>query len=230
MNAVNSKAYLEWRAKGQALFTPENRHPELDRTVQLEDGYSVRFECYQGKIGEWNPHLFVCTLFDANGEAVFAWRNLNGVCFANLFRHANGKVYLLFSVDIFGYSVLELESGKDFHYIPSESYPQDEKEFEETFIWCKAAYDPKSGLLAVCGCIWAAPYSTIVLDFSDPFAEQPAERWLDLHGLLDPNYDRYLDIDFARWESGMLYLDCEAGEGKTEEIHLSVEFLKEKMQ
>lgn len=230
MNAINSKAYLEWQTKGQTLFAPENRRPESDLTKELEDGYSVRFESYQGKIGEWDPRLFVCTLFDANGREVFTWRNLNGVCFAYLFRHANGRRYLLFSIDIFGYSVLELESGKEFHYIPSESYPQNEKDFEETFIWVKAAYDPQSNLLAVDGCIWAEPYSTIVLDFSDPFAEQPVQRWLDVQTLLDPNYDRYLDMDFARWESGALYLKCETTRDQTEEIRLPVEWLKEKMK
>lgn len=229
MNAINSKPYLEWHTKGQALFAPENRNPEFDRTVQLEDGYSVRFERYQGKIDEWQPHLFVNTLFDANGREVFTWHNLNGTCFAYLFRHANGKRYLLFSVDLYGYSVLELESGKEFHYIPSESYPKDDKDFDETFIWCGAAYDPQSNLLAVDGCIWAAQYSTIVLDFSDPLTEQPVQRWLDLHEMIDPD-DRFFAIEYSRWENGMLYLDCEAGEGKTEEIHLSAEFLKEKMQ
>lgn len=232
MNAVNSKAYQEWQSNCQALFTPEHRHPESDRTVQLEDSYSVRLEAYQGKMGEWNLlRLSVNTLFDPNGRAVFTWRNLNDPGFASLFRHANGKRYLVFRVGLYGYSVLELESGKEFHYIPSEAYPQDGEEFRETFIWAEASYDPKSNLLAVCGCIWAAPYSTIVLDFSDPFAEQPVERWLDIHELVDPTYDLYCHMEFARWENGMLCLNCDrVSDDQTEEIRLPAESLKEKLK
>ena len=64
------------------------------------------------------------------------------------------------------------------HYVPSCVHPEEGQKVEEVFIWTSADYDPGTDLLAVTGCIWACPYSTIVLDFSCPF-QPPPERWLD---------------------------------------------------
>lgn len=63
---------------------------------------------------------------------------------------------MVFRRDLYGYSVYEVESGREMHYIPSQA---------GTFIWTDANYDFQSNLLAVEGCFWASTYSVIVLDF-----------------------------------------------------------------
>lgn len=232
MNAVNSKQYQDWKAKCQTLFTPEHRYPYLDRTRDLAEGFSVRFQGYHGKIGDWNLRVSENTLLDRDGKVRFVWRNLStDGDFASLFCHANGRHYLVFRVDLYGYSVMELESGKEFHYIPSESYPAEGEQMTETFIWTDADYDPQSNLLAVYGCFWACPYSAILLDFSDPLSEQPAERWFDVQDMIDPDDTIYEEVKCGCWENGELCLKCyRQSDEQLEEIRLTAEQLRENMQ
>lgn len=88
-------------------------------------------------------------------------------------------------------------------------------------------YDPESNLLAVSGCYWACPYSVALPDFSDPLTEQPVERWFDVHSIIDPDYEIYSDIDFERWENGILFLK---GDEEPEEICLTAEQLREALK
>ena len=85
-------------------------------------------------------------------------------CFAT----ATEQHYLIFRTELYGYSVLEVERGQEMHYVPACVHPEEGQKPEEVFIWTSADYDPGADLLAVTGCIWACPYSTIVLDFSRP--------------------------------------------------------------
>ena len=41
-------------------------------------------------------------------------------------------------------------------------------------------FDKESDLLAVEGCLWAATYSVIVLNFKDPMKIVEQDRWVDL--------------------------------------------------
>ena len=210
-----------------SLFTPEHRAPELDRRTELSEGCSVRFQSFCGKIGSFDLHMSENTLLDNDGKALFRWRNVDDDGeFAALIRHADGNRYLVFRTDLYGYNVLELESGREMRCIPTQSFPAQRENFQETFIWTDVNYDPVSNLLAVSGCYWACPYSVIVLDFSDPLMEQPAERWLDLRSIIDSQYEIYDDIDFVGWENGALRLKGDAEPG---DIRLRLEQIKEKM-
>ena len=210
-----------------SLFTPEHRHPELDHTEELPDGFFVRFQSFNGEIGKFRLRMSESVLFDKDGRGRFFWRNLDDDGeFASLIHHANGKHYLVFRFDLYGYGVLELESLQDIRYFPPQSFPADREDFKETFIWTGVNYDPHSNLLAVSGCYWACPYSVVVLDFSAPLTEQPVERWLDVHGIIDPDYGIYDDIAFDRWENGVL---CLKGDGALGDIRLTAEELKENL-
>ena len=47
----------------------------------------------------------------------YAWRNMDTDGeFCSLFRHRNGKHYLIFRTELYGYSVLEVESGQAVSY------------------------------------------------------------------------------------------------------------------
>ena len=235
MNIAYSQEYKEQREKYLSLITPESRCTYFDGSHELEGGYSVHYKVYHGEMKTWNAFPSENALLDKDGNPAFVWHNIdhNGNV-SHIFRHANGKQYLLFHIDLYGYSILELESGKEFHYVPSESFSKDGNGFDETFLWVVPHYDPESNLIAVEGCYWAYPYSVIVTDFSDPFAEQPTERWIDIHALIDPNFERYDDIDFVRWESGALCVNCHRSSDdrndQCEEIRFTVEELREKMR
>ena len=209
-----------------SLLTQEHRCPDFDHTEEMSDGFSVRFQNFKAEIGKLHLQMSENTLFDKDGRECFFWRNLDDDGeFASLIRHADGKRYLVFRFDLYGYGVLELESLRDIRYFPSPSFPIDREDFKETFIWTGVDYDSHSNLLAVSGCYWACPYSVIVLDFSDPMTEQPVERWLDIRSIIDPYYEIYDDIIFDRWENGVL---CLKGEGKPNDIRLTAKQIKKK--
>ena len=53
-------------------------------------------------------------LLDNEGKVRYAWRNLDTDGeFCSLFRHRNGKHYLISRTELYGYSILEMESGQD---------------------------------------------------------------------------------------------------------------------
>ena len=91
------------------------------------------------------------------------------------------------------------------HYIPQESHETDKSRFEETVIWAVPHYDPESSLLAVEGCLWAYPYTVLVVDFSDPMQIVEARQWLDLNGDIDSGH--YDEISFIGWDEDSLACD-----------------------
>ena len=226
-NIAYEKRYRDWRAQYDALFVPGNRFPSQDDQFPLTDGYSVRSKayCHQGGLylnGSENE------LLDKEGRVRYAWRNLgtDGE-FCSLFRHRNGTHYLIFRTELYGYSVLDVERGQEMHYVPAYVHPEEGQKAEEVFIWTSADYDPGTDLLAVTGCIWACPYSTIVLDFSCPLQPQPPEHWLDLRHVVDPDDTRFDDIEFARWESdGLLLRGCDTEDGRWKEVRVPMEQLR----
>ena len=76
-----------------------------------------------------------------------------------MFCHSNGKHYLVFRIELYGYSILEVETRKEMHYVPTCVHPEEGEYVEEVFIWTSADYDSGSNLLAVTGCIWAVSYT-----------------------------------------------------------------------
>ena len=163
-NIAHEKRYRDWLAQYDAMFAPENRSPQQDEQFPLTEGYSIRSKAYI-----YDGDLHLCgsesELLDNEGKVRYAWRNLDTDGeFCSLFRHRNGKHYLIFRTELYGYSVLEVESGQEMHYVPACVHPEEGQKTEEVFIWTGADYDPGTDLLAVTGCIWACPYSTIVLE------------------------------------------------------------------
>ena len=116
------------------------------------------------------------------------------------------------------------------HYVPARVHPEEGQKAEEVFIWTGADYDPGTDLLAVTGCIWACPCSTIVLDFSCPLQLQPPEHWLDLRHIVDPDDTRFDDIEFVLWESGGLLLrGCDTEGGRCKEISIRTEQIQQSL-
>lgn len=83
----------------------------------------------------------------------------------NLIAHANGRECLLIKRDLYGYSVLDVQSLQTADFIPAEML-----EDKETFIWTDTVYCPHTNVLAVNGCYWACPWYVEFYDFSDPMS------------------------------------------------------------
>ena len=208
MNVYHAPEYQAYRREFDMFFCEDHRGPGPRKEKKLTGGYSLRSDCYRTMAAA--PRLSRHSLLDSQGGTVYTWDDLNDDGeFADLISHANGKHYLVFREDLYGYSVLEVETKQTVHYFPDRSW---EKGWE-TFIWTGARYDPRTDLLAVSGCFWACPNGTLLLDFSDPLEEQDWEVWLDVQDVVDPDYDIYDDIDLERFgEDGLLYFKTTSAE------------------
>ena len=118
-NIAHEKRYRDWWAQYNDMFAPENRSPQQDEQFPLTDGYSIRSKAYT-----YDGDLHLCgsesELLDNEGKVRYAWRNLDTDGeFCSLFRHRNGKHYLIFRTELYGYSVLEVESGQEIALCPS---------------------------------------------------------------------------------------------------------------
>jgi len=228
MNIAYEKRYQDWRAQYDYLFAPENRFPQQDEQFSLADGYSVRSKAYFHE-GDLYLNGRENELLDNECKVRYAWRNLDTDAeFCSMFQHRSGNHYLVFRTELYGYSVLEVESGQEMHYVPACIHPEEGQKFEEVFIWTSADYDSGTDLLAVTGCIWACPYSTIVLDFSRPLQPQPSKYWLDLRHIVDPDDTRFDDIEFVRWADGTLILrGSDAENGACREIVIQIEQIEQ---
>ena len=230
-NIAYEGRYKNWRKQYDYLFAEENRYPQQDEQFELMGGYTVCVKAYFYD-GELHLNGSENELLDKDGKTVYTWRNLDeDGAFCTMFRHRNGKRYLVFRIELYGYSVLEVESGQNMHYVPACVHPNEGEKAEEVFIWTGADYDAKSNLLAVSGCIWACPYSIVVLDMSNPLLPQPSERWLDVRDIVDSDDSRFDDIDFSRWEDGALILrGCDTEDDRWKEVGVSVEQLGTELQ
>lgn len=216
MNVYHTPPYQQFRRENSFVFSEECRSGLPGTTEPLLEGYSVRTDYYVGHL-QHQIRAARHSLLDSGGQVVYTWDNLDDDGeFYRLIPHANGRHYLIFREDLYGYSVLELETGETAHYVPEQSWPLDGGQAQETFIWTGAAYDPKSNLLAVWGCYWACPNSMVFLDFSDPLMEQDCGCWVEMHEVVDPDYDLYDDIEMENWNvRGWTRFRCASATGNS---------------
>lgn len=212
MNVAYTEAYRSHRQNQEAIFRPQNLMTDANGEAvltELGEGYQLRSRIYQGKNQNGGVNRgSENDLHDQNGRLVYTWRCIDLDCaFCQLIAHADGRPYLIFRCDLYGYSVLNLDTLQDFHYIPSDSFPvsADEK-FQETFIWTGVNYDRNSNLLAVEGCYWACPSSIILLDFTNPMT---GHGWGDIRYIVDSEYDLYNDLDFGCFDTEGLVVEAQ---------------------
>ncbi len=218
MNVYHTHQYQKFRQEHAFLFSEDCLCQRPGKENKLPQGWTVRTSRYQGGVCRAARHQ----LLDSGGQVVYTWDNINDDGeFYQLLPHANGNHYLVFREDLYGYSVLEVETGRTMHYIPEKSWPLDGRQGEETFIWTNVAYDAATDLLAVWGCYWACPNSMVFLDFSDPLSEQDCGCWVEMHEIMDPDYDLFDDIDMINWNvRGWTCFECTSATdaGQTEEL------------
>ena len=204
MNYYGTDKYKENMRKLDEQIFSKIRFDEPERKKDLGEGYSVRYYYYADeenrKPGYAPVDGEICRLFK-DDEQIFEWKNTDGNSrMACIIHHADGNTYFVFDEDLYGYSVLNIETRQCMHYIPAESYGKYPEEFEETFIWCDCFYNPVNGLLAVDGCFWACPGDVIVLDFSDPMTPVEPGDWFSVYAVCGKGLPDLDDIEFERWD------------------------------
>jgi len=102
-----------------------------------------------------------------------------------------GKKYAFFKKDLYGYVILNLESGEEYGYFPSDVlYPEPLKEgekpslknFGEAFIITSAVI--LNDILILEGCYWACPYEYRLLSLND-YKTYPLSRKAKISDTID---------------------------------------------
>lgn len=220
LNVADTPRYAAWRKAHDGVFVPACRSGGPEELTALADGFSVRTRHYEKQMEGAFCRASESDLLDKEGRVRYTWRNLDGDGeFATLLRHADGRRYLVFRRELYGYSVLDPDALEAFHFVPGECFPEEGAPFQESFIWTGVDYAPGSNLLAASGCYWGCPSGVVLLEFARPMAEHP---WLDLHPVLDPEWELYDDIEFDRWdENGGLFVRAFSVQAKGyEAVHL----------
>lgn len=187
---------LEFKGKIKEYDRDIFSYCDLDLPTEIkiiDSDYKVLYFYYKEEDSGLNAGRggSICHLYK-NDKLVFEWKSLyHNSRISNIIEHSNGHKYLIFTEDLYGYSVLELDTLKNMHYLPKED------PLVESFIWgSDIFYNKNNDLLVVEGCFWGWPVSAIVLDFSKPLEAVDAKDWIDVRSKFNENYD---DITFKSW-------------------------------
>jgi len=229
MNAYDNNQYIKWRRKCDELFFSKCNFDKIEDIKKLDDGYYINTYTVKGNFDIYDDTKecegYIDRLYNDKNKLIYEWKSTyHKSRVSNIIHHSNNKNYLIFTEELYGYSVLELDTLKSVHYIPEISFFYRNENFEETFIWCDFHYNNKNNYLAIEGCIWGAPYSVIVIDFSNPLEIQEEFKWVDIHNIIDSDFQKYLDIDFKRWDEDNLHCVAENYHTKkSENITISID-------
>lgn len=200
-NVAYTKEYLEELADIHChLFTSECGRSE--KYTELGSGISISTKdyFYNSDNSQYTYNLSGSNnIIYRNGVEIYSFKTVNNSGYYWLIAHKNGNEYLLFTKDLYGYSVLDLTTMQDFNYFPVGSFPTG-----ETFIWCDVHYNYINNMMLVSGCFWACPSSVILIDFSTPLLESAQ---IDINEIINQDYDYYDDINFVAWEGTDLVLE-----------------------
>ncbi|WP_297943054.1 hypothetical protein [uncultured Campylobacter sp.] len=198
VNAVNSVQYQARIKQAETLF--EGRNFTRRQTINLSGGYEIVKNAY--RLGATSFSGGEYALFDTRKTQIISWRCIDDRAeFFSLIRHANGKFYLVFRQDLYGYSVLDLASAQIMRFVPDAWL-----DGKESFIWDGVHYLRGWDALAVDGCYWAAPNGVHLVSFAEPMSEE--QRYADVLDCMQSGYDIYEQADFAGFEGNKLSLKC----------------------
>lgn len=220
-NAVNSAQYQARIKQAEALF--EGRNFTRRQTINLSGGYEIVKDAY--RLGATSFSGGEYTLFDTHKTQIKSWRCIDDRAeFFSLIRHANGKFYLVFRQDLYGYSVLELDRGRIMRFVPDVWTLG-----KESFIFSGVHYLRGWDALAVDDCYWAAPNGVHLVSFAEPMSEE--QRYADVLDCMQGGYDIYEQADFAGFEGNELSLKCFRADAlRYENVKISREQYREWMR
>lgn len=190
-NVAYTEEYKNIWSRSMVLFKVENFTESEEHSISKN--YKIIIDNYRGKVEDYNYSGCKCSLVDREEQKIIAWYSIDDSGdFYNLINHSDGKEYLVFRQDLYGYSVLDIKDRKIFQF-----YPEKSLNGGETFIWTGVNYNPLNNLLIVSGCYWGAPNSVEIYSFENPMADK--QKSIDLAEIIDKDYEVYEDIDFKEW-------------------------------
>jgi len=152
----------EKRLAIEKFFVPQNLVAGTHAEYRSPSGkYLLAVDCYSTGPNTWKYSRGVVTRTSDGQIIADVKRNFDHFWCAWIQQHPD-KEYLLCGEDYQGYTVLDLEKAAVKTYLPGSA------QNGAGFCWA-AVYPSKDGkILAVEGCIWAAPYDVVFYDFSEP--------------------------------------------------------------
>lgn len=220
-NAVNSAQYQARIKQAETLF--EGRNFTRRQTINLSGGYEIIKDAYRLGAASFSGGEY--TLFDARKMQIISWRCIDDRAeFFSLIRHANGKFYLVFRQDLYGYSVLELDRGRIMRFVPDVWTLG-----KESFIFSGVHYLRGWDALAASGCYWGAPNGVHLVSFAEPMSEE--QRYVGVLDCIQGGCDIYEQADFAGFEGNELSLKCFRADAlRYEKVKISREQYREWMR
>ncbi len=156
------QAYAEKRRDIEQYFVESNRVPDSSEAVISPSGqYQLRIEYYENGPQNWAYSRGIVTRLSDGALVADVKRNYPHFPCAWV-PHRNGSEYLLCGEDYQGYSVINLTAGFTKIYISASLINGGD------FCWAQISPSPDGLIIAVEGCIWAAPYEVWFYDFADP--------------------------------------------------------------
>lgn len=123
--------------------------------------YSITIEPIPTRPGCWNVTRGTVTAFDGCTVAVVD-RNYSSFPLCWIEGHPDGHDYLLCGADYQGQTLVRLNTGERWDYVP----PEAREGCGFCFVDMSASPDKKT--IAVNGCYWGAPYEVCMYDFTAP--------------------------------------------------------------
>lgn len=202
-NVYDAEYDSEWRQ-----YVEDEQYFKEQETYELEDGYSLDVRSYalEGWDGDRlvSCHRFSQNVLKKNGEAIHSFINVDYQVkpFSEFLEHSNGHRYFAYHRDLYGISYFDLDTKEVYDYIPEGNIHDQRYKTGESFIITDIHYDKAENLVAYGGCYWAGCSEVMIGELSDPLNFVP--YLVNIHELVDPDYENYDDIDFVRWEKDTL--------------------------
>lgn len=191
-------------------MTTEHEPPDVHASPSGK--YTLNIASRATKPGCWNHTRGTVLLGDQEIAAVD--RNYSSFPFCWIEGHPDGHDYLLCGANYQGQTLIRLDTGERWDYLPPEAY--------EGFGFCFAAMTPSPDgrTLAVEGCYWGASYEVRMYDFTEPRlpllllgehegANETVKEWTSptecvVGRMVDQRISDGADVDF------MTVAECEA--------------------
>lgn len=211
-NMYATKEYNRYIEKRKYVL--DEKYFTEQKNYELPDGYILETKTYcdverqSENYSVVNALLIKCAL-KKSGETLYEYLSTNNHVkpFTEFFTHRNGHKYYPFHIELYGISYLELDTLRANNYIPEGFQHEYDYPFGESLIITDLHYDIGTGMIAYGGCYWAGTADVMSGIFEDPMNFAP--RIISIHSVIDPEYEKYDDINFERWEGDAIVVKAD---------------------
>jgi hypothetical protein len=221
-NIAYSDEYTELKNRTiNSAYSPVNKINEneiidgnLKRIITEYRTKDEKYFCTHNKVYSHEENKFIFEYFNLYQDEFFCRR----------IKYNNGREYIFYKADLYGYNVFEMDTQKTFDYFPKCSFVENGI---ETFIGTSIYFNPNNNVFAVDGYYWACPTDILLIKIDNPLKQY--EKYIDIHSIIDEGYEKYDDMAFMEWEHTDVKIKCYNREIKPEIIVLKENEYIEKM-